>query len=69
MTENTGYWVAVADYADGTHIEQSFPYRENGSYSREEARQYQLECWLIEEHPDCTYYSVSYTEEEQNYDY
>lgn len=55
-------WHAVAEYLDGTVIDQYFPYNENGSYQRENDRQYELECWLIEAHEECTYYSVSYEE-------
>ena len=57
-------WVAWARYADGTEIEKAFPYRENGSYSRECEREYQLECWLIEEHEGCVEYSVNFVDDE-----
>lgn len=53
-------WNAVAEYEDGTRIEKNFIYRENGNYVAECEKQYQLECWLIEQHEGCTYYSVSY---------
>lgn len=56
----TEYWLATADYADGTHIEKKFPYTENGNYGLECERQYEMECWLIEAHDGCTFYSVDY---------
>ena len=55
-------WEACAEYADGTSIRKTFPYNENGNYSRENERQYELECWLIERHPGCTWYNVNYIE-------
>lgn len=57
-------WLARAEYRDGTEIEETFPYRENGIYSAECDRQYEIECWLLEQHPDCTWLSVVYVEEE-----
>lgn len=56
-------WNAVAEYADGTRIEKSFPYNEAGNYGAECERQYELESWLIGQHENCTYYSVSYIED------
>lgn len=53
-------WLAEAEYADGTSILRYFPYNENGNYSLECERQYQLECWLIERNPECVWYSVNY---------
>jgi hypothetical protein len=53
-------WMASARYADGTEIEQYFPYREDGNYNRECDRQYGLECWLLERHAECVWYSVVY---------
>ena len=55
-------WFAVAEYADGTYIEEYFPYMEHDSYSAECDRQYELESWLIERHDGCTYYSVGVCE-------
>lgn len=55
-------WYAYAEYEDGTVIEEYFPYNERDNYKLECDRQYELECWLIEEHDGCTYYSVGYTE-------
>ena len=57
-------WYAVAEYADGTRIEKYFPYHENGNYSAECERQYDIECWLLSQHEDCTFYSVVYVEED-----
>ena len=57
-------WNAVAEYADGTRIEKYFPYHENGNYNAECERQYDIECWLLSQHEDCTFYSVAYVEEE-----
>lgn len=56
-------WEAIGRYADGTEIVEYFPYRENGNYRAECERQYQLECWLIEAHDGCVFYSVDYVEE------
>lgn len=56
-------WIAVAEYADGTRVEKSFSYDENGIYQAECERQYEIESWLISKHPDCIFYSVSYTED------
>ena len=57
-------WNAVAEYADGTRIEKYFLYHENGNYNVECERQYDIECWLLQQHEDCTFYSVVYVEEE-----
>lgn len=60
-------WIAEADYADGTHIEQLFPYNEGGSYARECEKQYALECWLMEQsekHGAIEWYSVTYEQED-----
>lgn len=57
-------WEAYAQYADGTEIRQYFTYQENDNWQSENERQYELECWLIERHPGCTFYSVSYITEE-----
>ena len=53
-------WLARAEYSDGTSVEKAFAYREGGNYEAECQRQYELECWLIEEHEGCTWYSVDY---------
>lgn len=58
-------WLAIAEYKDGTRIEKRFAYNENDNYTRECNRQWELECWLLEQHDDCTYYSVSYEPEEE----
>ena len=60
-------WEAVGRYEDGTEIRKEFPYRANGNYAREEEEQHNLECWLIEQvenHGDCTFYSVNFIEKE-----
>lgn len=59
-------WKAVAEYANGTRIEKCFPYQERGIWTLENERQYDLECWLMEkacEYGDCTFYSVTFTED------
>ena len=55
-------WVAEAEYADGTYIIKNFPYLEEGNYHLECERQYELEEWLVTQHDDCIYYSVSYVD-------
>lgn len=59
------YWIARAEYVDGTEIEKKFPYTANGNFSVEQEEQYKIECWLIErsDHGDCTWYSVDYVSE------
>ena len=57
-------WVARADYADGTSIEKTFAYNEQGNYHLECERQYELEAWLIERHEGCIWYSVDYVDDE-----
>ena len=42
-------WNAIGEYADGTRIEKNFLYNEEGNYNLECERQYDLECWLIEQ--------------------
>ena len=56
-------WECKAEYADGTTVVRHAPYLENGSYEAECDRQYELECWLLNYHPGCTWYSVNYVEE------
>lgn len=56
-------WKARAKYADGTVIEKNFPYYEDGNYSLENERQYELESWLLSAHDECVWYSVDYIEE------
>lgn len=56
-------WNAIAEYADGSGIEINVPYNENGNYRLECERQYEIECWLISRHDDCTFYSVTYIED------
>ena len=50
-------WEARAEYADGTTVERLFEYNDRRS---DNDQQYELECWLIERHPGCTWYSVNY---------
>ena len=56
-------WNAVAEYADGTRIEENFFYNEDGNYCAECERQYELEEWLLGQHEDCIFYSVCYVED------
>lgn len=56
-------WNAFATYADGTTVEENFPYNENGNYYAECERQYELEAWLLDQHADCICYSVCYAED------
>ena len=56
-------WEARAEYADGTEVSKLFLYSE---YRAEADQQYDLECWLLEHHPDCTWYSVDYIEIEED---
>ena len=51
-------WIAKAEYADGTTVERLFAYKDSQS---ESDQQYQIECWLIERHEGCIWYSVDYT--------
>lgn len=53
-------WETVAEYADGTSVRRLFAYSEGRN---ENDQQYDLECWLLERHPGCTWYSVNYIEE------
>lgn len=50
-------WEARATYEDGTEVERYFDYNE---YKDEDEQQWELECWLIERHEGCTWYSVNY---------
>ena len=50
-------WEARAEYEDGTSVERYFDYRTDMS---DGDQQYELECWLIERHPVCTWYSVNF---------
>ena len=58
------YWNARATYADGTEIDQNFPYTANGNHIKESEEQYRLEAWLLEKHEDCTWYSVDYVNDD-----
>ena len=57
-------WEARAEYEDGTTVERLFA---DDLTVGEAEMQYRLECWLIERHPGCTWYSVNYVfiEEEE----
>lgn len=55
-----GHWNARAEYADGTVIDRDFAYREKGNANLENERQYSLECWLMDQHDDITWYSVDF---------
>lgn len=60
-------WNAIGEYADGTRVEKNFLYNEGGNYNLECERQYDLECWLIEQgeqYGGCTFYSVAYVDED-----
>ena len=50
-------WEARAEYADGTTVSRYFEYDDRRPESEQ---QYDIECWLIDRHPDCTWYSVDY---------
>ena len=54
-----GMWEVRAEYADGTSLEKYFPYYED---ENENERQYDLECYAIKYHDDCTWYSVNYVD-------
>ena len=63
--QNTGrkeltMWEARAEYADGSTVERYFSERPG---IEEAEQQYLLECWLLDRHPDCTWYSVNYINE------
>lgn len=61
-----GYWLATATYEDGFEIEKKFPYAENDNYAKEEAKIYDIECWLAtfaNEHGSWTDYGVNYVAE------
>ena len=47
-------WEARAEYSDGSTIDRFF----DGTGTEEE--QYNLECWLIEQEKECTWYSVNW---------
>jgi hypothetical protein len=50
-------WEARAEYADGTRVERLF---ESNPRKNENDEQYELECWLIERHDGCVWYSVNW---------
>ena len=56
------YWEARADYEDGTTVEKHFDYDEQVD---DDIQQYEIESWLIERHPGCTWYSVNIVYEDE----
>lgn len=50
-------WEARAEYEDGTIVERYF--EPNERYTENED-QYNIECWLLERHENCTWYSVNW---------
>lgn len=52
-------WEARAEYADGTMIEKYF---DSNPCAHEDEEQYRIEAWLIEQHEDCTWYSVNWVD-------
>ena len=50
-------WEARAEYKDGTSVERYFETSESLSENED---QYMIECWLLERHPGCTWYPVSW---------
>lgn len=57
-------WEASAEYADGLRVTKYFPYMEDDNYQREEDRIHEIEEWLINLNEDCTWYSVTYVDQE-----
>lgn len=55
-------WEVRAEYEDGTVLNEYFDYNERGIWSLENERQYELECYAIEYHEGCVWYSVNYVE-------
>lgn len=53
-------WEARAEYADGTSVERLF---ESNPYKNDNDEQQELEEWLIDRHPECTWYSVNWINE------
>ncbi len=53
-------WEARAEYEDGTSIERYFEYDES---TNDSDQQHEIEEWLIERKPGCTWYSVNYVAE------
>ena len=53
-------WEARAKYADGSEIEQFFC---EDPDKNENEQQYDIECWLLERYPGCTWYSVNWISE------
>ena len=53
-------WEARAEYEDGTSVCRYFEANENISEAEDE---YRLEAWLLDRHPNCTWYSVNWINE------
>ncbi len=49
-------WEARAEYENGISVERLFAYDE---HRNEDDQQYDIECWLLGRHPNCTWYSVT----------
>jgi hypothetical protein len=56
-------WEAYAEYSDGARVRKLFPSTSNNYYEECE-EQYNLECWLLEKHDDCTFLSVNWISED-----
>lgn len=50
------YWEAMAEYADGTTVDLLFDYNDRIGEGEQE---HNIECWLVERHPDITWWSVN----------
>lgn len=53
-------WEAVAEYKDGFKIRRLF---EASNAMTDNEQQYFLECWLLDVHEGCTWYSVNWINE------
>lgn len=58
------YWNCRARYADGFEIERNMPYTANGNYVKENEEQCEYEEYLLSAHNGCTWYSVTYVEDD-----
>lgn len=50
-------WEAVAEYKDGTNVRKLF---NDSTTKSDNEMQYDLECWLLNRHENCIWYSVNY---------
>ena len=55
-----GYWMARAIYEDGFEVDRMF---EDNPEEAENSQIYRMECWLIERHEGCVWYSVNWVPE------